>query len=79
MFNFYSGNVIDIEASSLEPESYPIEIAVRFANGESYDSLIKPTGDWSDWSMTSQQAHGISREELLEHGKDIRTVLLRIK
>ncbi|MFT2092672.1 hypothetical protein [Paraglaciecola sp. 2405UD69-4] len=71
MVHYYSGNVIDIEASSLTRNSYPIEIAVRLGDGTSHDSLIKPIDEWKDWSHQAQAVHGITRDELFLKGKNI--------
>ena len=62
---------IDFEASSLSSNSYPIEVAWSLPNASIETYLISPSGveKWADWSVSSQQVHGISRDELLTHGK----------
>jgi hypothetical protein len=62
---------LDFEASSLTSDSYPIEVAWSLADGSVESHLISPAGidTWEDWSLISQQVHGITREELLGHGK----------
>lgn len=52
--------IIDIEASGLHFDSYPIEIAVLI--GEDVQSwLIKPEPAWDYWSERAEEMHGISR------------------
>lgn len=59
---------IDIEASGLEPESYPIELgwADTFGNGDGF--LVRPLGDWTHWDPVAASIHGIQRDELFEKG-----------
>ena len=65
---------LDIEASDIHPDSYPIEIGVLLPNGDSYCSLIKPPSQWSHWSDQAEAVHGISRQEVCEHGKSVTEV-----
>ena len=65
---------IDIEASGLSCNSYPIEIGIVLPSGDSYCSLIKPARYWTDWCRDAENVHGISREELVCHGKEPRVV-----
>lgn len=59
--------VVDIEASGLSPVSYPIEIGL--VNGQrEYQSLITPAPFWTHWSASSEQLHGISRQQLYSEG-----------
>lgn len=55
----------DIEASSLGPDSYPIEVGwVSVKPNDEIVSgamLIKPAADWTDWSQEAEAVHGISR------------------
>lgn len=61
-------DVIDFEASSLNANSYPIEIG--WTNGsEVHSLLIKPIAEWSDWSDYAEtQIHHISRQQLASEG-----------
>jgi len=68
--------IIDVEASGLGPESYPIEIGVVLSSGEGYCSLILPALNWKYWDPVAEKIHGISREELLAHGKSVSEVAL---
>lgn len=62
---------LDFEASSLSSNSYPIEVGWSLADGSIESHLISPAGldKWDDWSRLSESVHGISRSELLAHGK----------
>jgi len=60
---------LDIEASGLHPESYPIEIAVIGSEFE-LCHLIRPFPAWSYWDSNAEDLHGISREMLAEEGVD---------
>ena len=60
---------MDFEASSLTPNSCPIEIGISWLeNGDvqTWNSLIRPAPDWSlsAWSMQSAAVHGIAFETL---------------
>lgn len=61
---------IDVEASSLESESYPTEIAWSDSNGKITSYLINPYyfDDWNDWDYHAQQITGISRKLCREEG-----------
>lgn len=64
--------VIDIEASGLEPDCYPIELGIARrqnpkADIELLETLIKPTDIWSNnhpWDVNAQKIHGIWKHEL---------------
>jgi hypothetical protein len=62
-------DLIDVEASGLHFDSYPIEIAV-LVKGRIYSWLIKPHTDWKYWCPTAEKMHGISRETLEKQGVD---------
>ena len=65
---------IDIEASGLHLDSYPIEIAVLDHNHTIHEWLIKPLADWTYWDPHAERIHGISRSTLLAQGTDPATV-----
>jgi hypothetical protein len=71
---------VDFEASSLASESYPVELG--WANGgASGFVLIRPEPDWTDWSASAAELHGLSREHLLAEGKpakEVADLLLRL-
>lgn len=58
---------IDLEASGIAPDSYPIEVAVVYPGGE-YQALIQPARYWDHWSYDAQDMHGLSREQLISEG-----------
>lgn len=58
---------IDFEASGIAPNSYPIEVAVVFPDGE-YQALIQPATYWDHWSYDAQDMHQITREQLVNEG-----------
>ncbi|GAA3924171.1 hypothetical protein [Litoribacillus peritrichatus] len=60
-------NVIDIEASGLHFDAYPIEVAVLI-NEKVYSWLIKPEPNWLHWCSAAESMHGITRERLLSEG-----------
>jgi hypothetical protein len=60
-------NFIDIEASGLHFDSYPIEIAVTL-NGKVHAWLIQPEPGWTYWSEQAEAMHGLSRTFLQAHG-----------
>jgi hypothetical protein len=60
-------SIIDIEASGLHFDSYPIEIAVlKYDRCRSW--LIKPEATWTYWCDTAESMHGLSRDTLLAEG-----------
>ena len=61
-------NIIDVEASGLDWDSYPIEIAV-LVDGRMQSWLIKPEPCWTYWNDTAESMHGICRETLIESGE----------
>lgn len=70
--------ILDIEASGLAEESYPIEIAwCSLDESESYQALINPetAGDWEYWDGFAETAiHGLSREHCCKEGKSVLTI-----
>lgn len=69
--------VIDFEASSLDLDSYPIEVGIACwpAPDEpvfGWSALIRPTGAWTrqgHWSPASAKVHGIRGSDLVAHGR----------
>lgn len=59
---------IDIEASGLEPESYPIELGWADTLGNSDGFFVRPLDDWTHWDPVAASIHGIARDELFERG-----------
>jgi hypothetical protein len=68
---------VDIEASGLHFDSYPIEIALRI-NQKTHSWLIKPEPNWHYWSSEAEALHRISLRYLLENGLPARQVATEI-
>ena len=56
---------LDVEASSLGNDSYPIEIAYATEDGKEWSALIKPMAHWFDWDEESEKVHNIPRSDLV--------------
>ncbi len=65
---------LDIEASGLGTDSYPIEVGFVLDDGNSWCSLIKPEADWMHWSEEAESIHQISKEAVFEHGKSVKDI-----
>ncbi|WP_374088026.1 hypothetical protein [Methylomicrobium lacus] len=61
---------LDIEASSLSMDSYPIEVGWSDPEGNIESHLINPYAieAWTDWDYNAQQVHGLSREQCRQEG-----------
>lgn len=59
---------LDFEASSLNKQSYPIEVGWVLEDGTAEGHLIRPAPNWTDWDVRAEAIHGISREELAGEG-----------
>jgi hypothetical protein len=59
---------LDFEASSLSKQSYPIEVAWVFEDGESEEYLIRLAPLWTDWDPAAEAIHHIRRATLLADG-----------
>jgi hypothetical protein len=62
--------IIDVEASGFGNGSYPIEVGLILADGQTYCSLIKPEEDWTHWDKLAESLHCVSQQTLLDFGKD---------
>jgi len=62
--------IIDFEASGLESDSYPIQVAWNTAN-LIHSHYIDPrhAPQWQGWSVASEAVHNIPRSFLYEHGE----------
>lgn len=70
---------IDVEASGLGPESWPIEVGLAWIEGDAVVSdsrLIQPHPTWSRsaWSPESAAVHGITWETLEGEGRPVAEV-----
>lgn len=72
---------IDVEASSFADHSYPIEIAWNDGHHDIQSYLIDPTSvtSWNDWSLASEQIHGLARETLKREGSPANSVSEALK
>jgi hypothetical protein len=69
---------LDMEASGFGRDSYPIEIGFVLADGRSYCTLIRPAPDWTHWDPAAEHLHGITRETVVKHGRDIGEVAAQL-
>lgn len=76
---------LDFEASSLSPDSFPIEVAWVNGDGQSESYLIRPAEEWlnpamgwAEWSAASERVHGISLRQLREEGVPHEQVAKRV-
>ena len=62
--------IIDFEASGLESDSYPIQVAWNIGDTV-HAHFINPdfVPEWQGWSVVSEGVHGLSREFLRENGE----------
>jgi len=64
--------IVDCEASGLQAQSYPIQIAwVDIATRETDEFYIKPHHTWQHWDYNAQDIHNIRREELMHTGLSV--------
>lgn len=73
--------ILDIEASGLSIESYPIEVAWqhRFVASACDTFLIKPNEYWTHWDMHAELCiHHISRQVLFDEGLPVRDAAVRL-
>lgn len=72
----YAG-FIDVEASGIHPDSYPIKLAICSLEGNAaFETLIMPASYWEHWCHDAQDLHGIDQGSLFLHGLDTREVAL---
>ena len=60
---------MDIEASGLTAESYPVSIGVA-GNEQRWIWYVAPLGEWDEWCEIAAGVHGIERDFLLSQGRD---------
>lgn len=68
---------LDIEASGLHFDSYPIEIAL-LQDGRMRSWLIRPEAKWTHWCEQAQAMHGLSRAMLTAQGLPAKTVAAQL-
>ena len=69
---------LDFEASSLNKQSYPIEVGWVFEDGTGEGYLIKPALGWTEWDAAAEAVHGIAREQLEREGTAHNAVCARL-
>ena len=71
---------IDLEASGLGAESWPIEVGWCFETGAPETHLIEPAPDWSReaWDKSAEALHGISMASLSKTGASASAVCTRL-
>lgn len=66
---------LDFEASGSGAGGYPIEVAITVvATGVTREWLIAPTPAWLEtgvWETEAEAVHGISRAEIIAHGRGV--------
>lgn len=71
--------IIDVDASGLSEESFPIEIGWISLDKKKHDTfLIKPDIGWEFWDDASENIHGLSRS-VLEFGLDTHLAVSRLE
>lgn len=70
--------IIDVEASGLGPNSYPIEVGLALEPDRRYCTLIRPADRWDHWDKQAESVHKISRKNLLEYGRCVTEVALKL-
>lgn len=69
---------LDFEASSLNDDSYPIEVGWIFENGAEEAHLIRPAAAWTDWDPAAEAIHGVARATLEAEGEPHGSVARRM-
>lgn len=70
--------LIDLEASGIHPESYPVQVAWSLPTGQIECHLIRPAPEWTYWDPNAARLHGISRGVAVERGKPIDWIVERM-
>jgi hypothetical protein len=69
---------LDFEASGSDARGYPIEVAIAdVATGDTREWLIAPTPAWLEtgtWEAAAEAVHGLSRAEIIAHGRSVADV-----
>ncbi len=62
---------IDLEASGLSAQSWPIEVGWCFREGAPQAYLVRPAPAWSEdaWDERAQALHGVSYQTLKKYGE----------
>lgn len=76
----HSIQVVDVEASGLHPDSYPIEVGIYdvYNPDNRISFYIKPEPNWTYWDYNAEQIHGLSREQIEEFGVPVTEACKRL-
>lgn len=69
---------LDFEASSLNKDSYPIEVGWVGEQDDGESHLIRPAPGWTDWDDQAASIHGITRAMLEREGEPHDRVCARL-
>ena len=69
---------VDLEASSLNVGSFPIEVAWVGPSVPAETHLIRPAPGWVEWCPRSERVHGIPLATLLDEGEPAEAVAARV-
>lgn len=71
--------ILDVEASGLHEDSYPIQIAWINTDTDEEDSFyIKPEEDWTYWDINAEDIHNIPRKLLDDVGLPVDLAVKRL-
>jgi hypothetical protein len=69
---------LDMEASGFGRDSYPIEVGFVLGDGRTWCTLIRPADGWTHWDPAAERLHGISRDVVLRHGREVGLVAAQL-
>ena len=61
--------MLDVEASGLGRNSYPIEVGFVLPDGHAYCTLVRPEPHWTHWDFDAEQLHRIPRAIIEARGR----------
>lgn len=64
-----------LETSSYEEDAYPIAASWSIASGELKAVLIRPEDEWTQWDASSEDQHGITRQQIEMVGESVLDVI----
>lgn len=68
---------VDLEASGLHPDSYPVELG--WSGSSEGSCLIRPEPGWTHWDPEAEAVHGLSRDALFKDGIDVKAAANLLK
>ncbi|MFV8836496.1 hypothetical protein ACNSTU_16160 [Aquisalimonas sp. APHAB1-3] len=69
---------LDVEASGLAGDSYPIRVVWTLPDGSREGYYIRPDPEWTHWEAEAEAIHRIPRDVLFERGQSATWVLERM-